>query len=501
VGRGQTDLDELLRELAARGVHGVAAAWDSLPADAEVVLALSPPPPDFPLEKLSPGTLLAAGLAREEGSGLRDAGALVLPPDSPPAVIAELCGWLASRAGPDRAGEIERHLRASPTVIMTLDGQGVVTGVHPRGARFLGQDAALYAGRQAAELFGGPGGSSPASSPEAGALRMIADADGKEIPLLVSVSPGPDGRPAALVVTAVREAEGYIRRNALMAGIHQNMTLQRQSELEAANELYQKQAMELTRVLGELENRNQKIVEELELAGELQQSLLPKEFPRDMALEFSHKYLPASYVSGDFFDVIPLGPGKAGIIVADVSGHGVAPAFLTTMFKGIFKANAADCGSPAVVMTRVNKEMCQTLRSEHYLTAFYAVIDTERMQVTYSNAGHPKQLLLRAAGPAEELTTAGFFIGMFEGTEYGEASCAISPGDRLLLYTDGVIEVADAGGTQFGREGILRVAQANAGEGAEALSAALFQELLGFLGDATFPDDVTIIVAQAIDSL
>jgi serine phosphatase RsbU (regulator of sigma subunit) len=407
-----------------------------------------------------------------------------------------VCSWLLTAPPRPDVPALDEVLASSPTVVMLLDASGAVGRLIPHDAVFLGRPPREYIGRTPPEVFGlSPG--EPGSEALPGRLRVALDADGREVPVLVSRAPGE----SALVLTVVEELSGLRAKNQRMADIQHNLTRQRQTELEAANELYQKQALELKRVLGELENRNQKIVEELELAGELQKSLLPREFPRDVALEFSHKYLPASYVSGDFFDVIPLGKGRAGIIVADVSGHGVAPAFLTTMFKGIFKANAAECDSPATVMTRVNREMCSALRSEHYLTAFYAIVDTERMECRYSNAGHPRQLILRTDGAAEEITSEGFFIGMFEGTEYGEETSPLDPGDKLLLYTDGVIEVANVRGEQFGRDGILRVAAEHAEAGPEELSAALFQELLSHLGEASFPDDVTILVAQVLGSI
>jgi serine phosphatase RsbU (regulator of sigma subunit) len=243
------------------------------------------------------------------------------------------------------------------------------------------------------------------------------------------------------------------------------------------------------------------MMEELGLASELQKSLLPKEFPSDLPLELCRKYMPLATVGGDFFDVSMVDPTHVGIIIADVSGHGVAPAFITAMLKSAYSHISPGELSPAEVMGRLNQEFARNLRTEHYLTGFYTIVDVESLECLYCNAGHPKQLLIRAGGGEEELETQGFFLGMFDGTTYEDGRVSLNPGDALCFFTDGIIEAKDAGGNQFDREGIVKSYRAHELESMEAISNALVQDLLEFTAGPELEDDLTFIAARVIESL
>jgi len=319
---------------------------------------------------------------------------------------------------------------------------------------------------------------------------------------------------------------------------------QRSVELASANELLERRALELNQAMDRLDGVNRQIMEELNLASELQKSLLPRSYPTDVPLEFAHKFVPLNSIGGDFFDVFKVDERTLALVIADVSGHGVGPALVTSMFKSSFGLVSRMIRSPGPLMKALNEEMNAFLTTGHYVTAFTAFIDLESLEMRYCSAGHPKQLLFRAGSPAwgalpaagtleppsitlgaapapgaaagpllapapeagaepgvEELSSMGFLLGMIEGVEFEERSLVLRPGDTLLLFTDGVFESSDAEGRLFGREGIIRSLRSRPGAGPGELSAGLFSDLLAWSQGTEAEDDVTILVAQVLESL
>jgi serine phosphatase RsbU (regulator of sigma subunit) len=279
------------------------------------------------------------------------------------------------------------------------------------------------------------------------------------------------------------------------------MAEQRALELAAANDLLQEKAKDLKSTLDRLDAANRQLIEELNLASELQKSLLPRAYPSDAPLEFAHKFIPLNSIGGDFFDVVRLDEKTLGLVIADVSGHGVGPALVTAMFKTAFGAESRRTKSPAEWMKSLNGELGDELTTGHYVTAFAASIDLDSLEMRFCSAGHPNQLLVRADGRPEELGTMGFFLGMVQGVEYEEKSVVLEPGDTVVLFTDGVFESPNGEGSPFGREGIVRSIAAREGQGPAALSDGLFSDLLSWTQGIEASDDVTILMAQVLESL
>jgi sigma-B regulation protein RsbU (phosphoserine phosphatase) len=283
--------------------------------------------------------------------------------------------------------------------------------------------------------------------------------------------------------------------------IRVKMAEQRTVELSSANELLEKRASELNDALVRLDGANRQLMDELNLASELQKSLLPRSYPGDAPLEFAHKFIPLNSIGGDFFDVVRIDRRTLAMVIADVSGHGVGPALVTAMFKSSFGIVSKVITSPAALMSALNADMNAFLATGHYVTAFAAFIDLETLEMRYCSAGHPNQLLLRADGSSEELATMGFLLGMIEGMDYEEKTAVLAPGDTLILFTDGVFESLDEGGKPFGREGIIRSVGTRPGAGPGELSAGLFTDLLAWSQGTEAEDDITILMAQVIESL
>ncbi|HEQ71411.1 MAG TPA: serine/threonine-protein phosphatase [Spirochaetia bacterium] len=272
-------------------------------------------------------------------------------------------------------------------------------------------------------------------------------------------------------------------------------------ELQKTNQALLEKATRLQQTRDELDLSNRRIKEELALANIIQNSFLPKQFPIDFPISFSHKYIPHEYIGGDFFDVLQIDDAHLGVLIADVSGHGVSSALITAMLKSSFSHAARGCLSPSAVLSTVNKEFTKVMRTEQFITAFYAIIDTESLTVRFANAGHPHQFILRAEGGCDVVGANGFFLGMFEHTIYEEAETPLSAGDRLVFFTDGIIECPNAEGVQFGKTRLAEILEAHRGDNIEMLSKNVIVELIAYMADYRFPDDITLLVAEIIPLL
>jgi serine phosphatase RsbU (regulator of sigma subunit) len=344
--------------------------------------------------------------------------------------------------------------------------------------------------------------------PESAALIDAAEDAG--LPVLRIPASGPESTAMAAEAAAwglgladerYIEAARSDARVKRLEGIRVKMAEQRALELGAANELLERQAKDLRETLGRLDGANKQLIEELNLASELQKSLLPRSYPSDAPLEFAHKFVPLNSIGGDFFDVLRLDQKTLVLVIADVSGHGVGPALVTAMFKSAFGLESRSLRSPAALMSSLNSQLGEILSTGHYVTAFVAFIDIESLEMRYCSAGHPNQLLVRADGSSEELATMGFLLGMMSGMEYEEKSLVLDGGDTLVLFTDGVFESPDVEGRPFGREGILRSIAARQGSGPTELSDGVFSDLLAWTQGTEASDDVTILMAQVLESL
>jgi len=254
----------------------------------------------------------------------------------------------------------------------------------------------------------------------------------------------------------------------------------------------------LERTKGELEKTNQTLMKELELAATLQKSLVPHRPPEDSYLRFAFHYEPMQFVGGDYYDVMNLGEGKTGIIIADVSGHGVSSAFIAAMLKISFLNYGNRFSSPAKVLSKLNAEYCDVIQTGDYVTIFYAVIDPPNNTLTYCGAGHPRPLFLhRKTKSIELLSSEGFFIGMFDQAEYTDKVVEMHRGDRLMVFTDGVIEAySDDRGEQFGDKRLLECFKEYRDEPIDCMIAALIERVKVFMKKSIFYDDLAIVAVE-----
>lgn len=246
-----------------------------------------------------------------------------------------------------------------------------------------------------------------------------------------------------------------------------------------------------------------RVDEELRLAARLQQDFLPKEMPAVGAVRFHRLYRPAGYVSGDLYDVMRLDEKRVGFYMADAVGHGV-PAALLTMFikQALVTKEILSPGyrlvPPAESLARLNQTLVnQNLAHATFATALYGVIDVETLVVEIARAGHPAPMLLRAAGgEIEAIQPEGGLLGVFPNETYDTATVQLAPGDRLLVYTDG-IEVA-FGGEAIDTDRWACELAARAHLDSEQLLQNLSQHLDGQSGSLMPKDDVTAILLEVL---
>jgi PAS domain S-box-containing protein len=239
--------------------------------------------------------------------------------------------------------------------------------------------------------------------------------------------------------------------------------------------------------------RNIEIEQELDVARLILNKLLPQEIPPVEGYTPSVTYLPMDKVGGDFYDYLHR-DGAIQLFIADVSGHGLHAAFLALITKMALDS-VFERSSPAAVIGAVNSIVCRSTVRNNYVTAFCGSLDTENRILKYCNAGHCSPLVYRKkTGEFIELKTQGKPLGWFKSPEIEEREIPLHPGDRLVLYTDGITECFLPGGELFGDERLQDFIAANSGEAPDAFSDRLIRELKSHCGAESFNDDLTLIV-------
>jgi phosphoserine phosphatase RsbU/P len=232
--------------------------------------------------------------------------------------------------------------------------------------------------------------------------------------------------------------------------------------------------------------------EELNRAREIQLALLPKEIPQIQGFEIAGIWEPARVVGGDYFDVIKLSEQKLGICIADVVGKGVPAALFMANLQATVRAYASDSVSPAWLCGRVNSVVCTNIAAEKFVTLFYGILDAKQKTMQYTSAGHPRPILKNAIGEVTQLDNGGAVLGVFPNWKYVDSVVQLTPGDRLVLFTDGITEAARPDGEQFGEEGLIRLVKMLSDEPPSKLNAKLLTDIKNFC-DSHLQDDATLI--------
>jgi sigma-B regulation protein RsbU (phosphoserine phosphatase) len=243
--------------------------------------------------------------------------------------------------------------------------------------------------------------------------------------------------------------------------------------------------------------------EEMMLARRIQENLLPECFPTVTGLNFSAKYLPAQEVGGDYYDVIPLADGVLAAIIADVTGHGIQAALSTTMLKSLFTDFVNTPVGPEDILRRMNEVLHRVLPTDVFVAASVAEIETRIGVVRVTNGGGPHPFIIRRSeNTVEPVITNGLLLGVVDAELFHpgeEVTVDLAPGDRILFYTDGLSEVENGKGDQFGDKRLRRKILESSKVPSPELNDFIVEDLRAFaVADHTW-DDITILTIDRTD--
>ena len=234
------------------------------------------------------------------------------------------------------------------------------------------------------------------------------------------------------------------------------------------------------------------IQKELEIARRIQLSILPPPFPTSTCFRVAARYVPMTSVAGDFYDFLLTGDTEAGLLIADVSGHGVPAALIASMVKLAATSQRASATNPSALLHAMNTALCGNTQSQ-FVTAAYVYLNAGARQLHYAAAAHPPMLLLRN-GQVTGIVENGLMLAAFTFATYTTLTHNLHPGDRLLLYTDGILEAANAAAEEFGPERLYPLLQHTAdlppSEAADHIITTIQQ------WSATQNDDLTVLVCD-----
>jgi serine phosphatase RsbU (regulator of sigma subunit) len=243
------------------------------------------------------------------------------------------------------------------------------------------------------------------------------------------------------------------------------------------------------------ELEKQRLAGELELARQIQQSLLPSDFSRIKFIKASGFSEPCSEIGGDYFDVIPIGSDACLLVIADVTGKGPPAALQAALVQGVVHGSSRHSLETSWLMTTLNECILARGNETRFVTAFLANLDSAGC-LRYTNAGHNPPLLIHQDGQITQLSEGGLLLGFVKAAGYAQSSAQLAPGDALVLYTDGVTDAMNADEETFGMPRLLEWAGCQAGKSAAEVQKSLLAALKQFCGRTRKADDLSLLVIR-----
>jgi serine phosphatase RsbU (regulator of sigma subunit)/pSer/pThr/pTyr-binding forkhead associated (FHA) protein len=300
----------------------------------------------------------------------------------------------------------------------------------------------------------------------------------------------------SLAAAPLMDPEGSLGMIALNSRLHRRQFTE--EDLELLVTLASVAALRIRNVaLAEEAAERRLLEEELALARQIQVALLPRHLPEVDGYEIFGQNLPSRTVSGDFFEVVTRRDGEECVLLmADVSGKGVAASLLTASFEAL-AAGPIEVGyGPDEICDRVSRRLHERTPPAKYATAWIGVLTPTTGLIWYSNAGHPPALLVRLSGEIEELESKSLPIGLMPTGVYQKEEATLEPGDMVVIYTDGFTEAENAEGEEYGTERLGAVCREGREQPLEELIVAIDEDLARFTAAAPPADDRTIVMAR-----
>lgn len=286
-------------------------------------------------------------------------------------------------------------------------------------------------------------------------------------------------------VMLIEEAPGGLRFRArrleIITGIAQ------QAALAIQNDLLQKEMVV-----------RERLETEVQLARQIQQTFIPESLPQFADWELAARWKTARQVGGDFYDVFDLPDKRLGLFIADVADKGVPAALFMALTRTLVRAAVIEDTSPAEAMERVNNLLIPDTRQGMFVTAVYAVLDMEKNELTYVNAGHNPPLWVRRDGEIQRLTRTAIALGVVMGEPVEQRTIKFESGDNLLLYTDGLTESFNTEGVFYGENRLLESITSSTCTSASDLLDVVEKSLLNFVQDVPPADDLTMLVLRRV---
>jgi sigma-B regulation protein RsbU (phosphoserine phosphatase) len=248
----------------------------------------------------------------------------------------------------------------------------------------------------------------------------------------------------------------------------------------------------------------EKIIAALNVAQEVQQSLLPQHPPKEMRFDISGGSQYCDETGGDYYDYIELprlGSDVYAIAVGDVSGHGISSALLMASVRAYLRSRVMQSGSVAEIISDVNRLVsADTMETNQFMTLFFLVVEGQTGQLTWVRAGHDPAIVFSPDSDRfGELKGQGIPLGVEQDWQFEESTALIKPGQILVLTTDGIMEAHNQDGDMFGKDRIKEVIRRNAGLDADGIRRAMFTAVEDFRGKAPQEDDITLVVSKFLE--
>ena len=256
-----------------------------------------------------------------------------------------------------------------------------------------------------------------------------------------------------------------------------------------------KNAILSRRLMRETQRQNEIMRHQLEMAARYQEFLLPKRADLP-GVEVTYIFRPCTEVGGDYFDFFPLPGGEIGLVVADVSGHGAASAMTSSIIKALLPGYLVNYRSPGRALSALNRDLFRLTMEDVFVTAFAALYQPLISLLTWSMAGHPPPLFY-SGNKTRLLLLESFFLGVFDNNNplvsYPDQNIQVNAGDRLVVYTDGLIDAPDPQGSPYGLKRLQALLQEHRGRNVRELREIIQKDLSNFV-QGEYPDDVAFIL-------
>jgi sigma-B regulation protein RsbU (phosphoserine phosphatase) len=237
---------------------------------------------------------------------------------------------------------------------------------------------------------------------------------------------------------------------------------------------------------------------EVHLARQIQQTFIPESLPQYAEWELAARWKTARQVGGDFYDVFDLPDRRLGLFIADVADKGVPAALFMALTRTLVRAAVTELASPAEAMKRVNDLLIPDTKQGMFVTAVYAVLDMDKNELTYVNAGHNPPVWVKCDGDVQRLTRTGVALGAAEEVMFSERVILLEKDDNILLYTDGLTESFNNAGEFFGEERLMEAIRSSLCSSASELLDVVEKSLLNFVQDMPPADDLTMLVLRRV---